>query len=112
MKKDYRNTVTVLLAYAHRYLYLPLIIFVSYLAGKDAMLLYMGIGALLFAVYSFIGFKWRWKHIFCSFQNTYHQKMTPNHIDWDSIKKTDGYGVPIIFGILGLALILCHLFCS
>jgi len=61
-----------------------------------------GISILVFASYQFIGYLCRWKHIFCSFQNAYHQKMTPNQIDWDIISKADAYCIPWFFAIFGI----------
>ena len=69
----------------------------------------MGMGLLLFAIYSFVGYKLRWKHIFCSYQNANHQKMTPDCINWNTVKKSDAYGVPAIFAILGVAAISCYI---
>ena len=64
----------------------------------------IAIGFLLFfSVWTFVGYKRRWKHIFCSYQNAYHRKMTPGRIDWDQIKKSDAYGVPLIFFLFALA---------
>ena len=40
----------------------------------------------------------------------YHQKMTPNSIQWHKIKKSDAYGVPSIFLIIGLALLSIMIF--
>ncbi len=63
----------------------------------------LGSGFVLYAIWTFVGYKCRWKHIFCSYQNAYHLKMTPNDIDWGWIRKSDAYGVPIIFLVLGVA---------
>lgn len=110
MKNSNRRTAIILLAYAHRYLYPLLVLFIPFLIRGDALLLYMGIGFLLLAAYDLIGYKCRWKHIFCSFQNAYYKKMTPNKMNWNSVKKSDAYGMPAIFGILGIAMILCHFY--
>lgn len=75
------------------------------------MLLAMGIGCVLFAVYELVGYICRWKHIYCSYQNAYHQKMTPNNIRWHTVKKTDAYGISTIFGFLGIAMIIIHFYC-
>ena len=61
---------------------------------------------LAFAVWSFIGYKRKWKHIYCSYQNTCHKSMNPNMICWDSVKKTDVYGVSLLFSLLGIVALL------
>ena len=69
----------------------------------------MGIAFILFSVWSFVGYKCKWRHIYCSYQNAYHQEMTPYTIRWHKIKKSDAYGMPIIFTILGIALLLVEI---
>ncbi|MBO5129512.1 MAG: hypothetical protein J6B95_04100 [Oscillospiraceae bacterium] len=104
-----RSLVIKLLAYAHRYLFPNLVIFLPILSGsKETALFYMGIGLVLLALYNLIGYTLRWKHIFCSYQNAYHQKMTPEHTNWNFIKKSDAYGIPLFFGGLGLIIIIRH----
>ena len=103
----------ILLAYLHRYVY-PLLVVVLPLLAESKMnaVLYMGIAFILIALYDFLGFKFRWIHIFCSYQNAYHQRMTPDQILWSKIKKTDAYGVPAVFSLVGLAMLLCHVLCG
>lgn len=106
-----RNSWVIVLAYAHRYVYPLAIVGLSILLDKEYLPLALGIGCILFAVYTLVGYICRWKHIYCSYQNAYHQKMTPNDIRWHTVKKTDAYGVPVIFGILGLFSIVAYFFC-
>ena len=108
LKWKTRNRVIIALALAHRYLWPVLQILVPLLLGGENWFLFMGIGVSTFAVYTFAGYKLRWKHIYCSYQNAYRKKMTPDNICWGTIKKSDAYGVPIIFGVLGVACIVCH----
>ena len=61
---------------------------------------------LAFAVWSFTGYKRKWKHIYCSYQNAYHKPMNPSMICWDSVKKTDVYGVSLLFFFLGIVALL------
>lgn len=76
---------------------------VSVLSDKSFYI--MGTGFILFSIWSLIGYKCKWRHIYCSFQNAYHKKMTPNCVCWDEIKKSDAYVIPLIFLLLGLALL-------
>ena len=88
------------LAYCHRYVFLIAIVFGALLFPMR--LLAMSIGCLIYAIWTFVGYKCRWKHIFCSYQNAYHSKMTPQKIDWERISKSDAYGVPIVFAVMSL----------
>lgn len=105
--KNTSYKLTIVLAYADRYLYpilvlLPLIIYRNFLLS--------GIACFVFALYKLIGYLCKWKHIFCSYQNACHKKMTPNNINWSQVKKSDAYGVPAVFGIIGTLMIIVHYF--
>lgn len=65
-----------------------------------------GISILVFSAYELIGYLCKWKHIFCSFQNAYHQKMTPDKIDWEKVSKIDAYMIPFFLAICGIILLL------
>lgn len=69
------------------------------------------IGCIIFSIWSFIGYKYKWKHIYCSHQNASRQRMTPNAIYWDKIEKGEAYGIPAVilaFGLMWLVMILVH----
>lgn len=95
----------IALAYFHRY---------GWIAAMTGLILIMpklvfytvSVCFILFSLWSFIGYKLKWKHIYCSFQNAYHKTMTPHSIRWGQIKKSDAYGCPLIFGAFGLALLI------
>ena len=108
LKRKTRNWVIIALAYAHRYLWPVLTVLLPALAGKD-YLLWMGICVCTYAMYTFVGCMLYWKHIYCSYQDAYHSKMTPEEdVYRDDVEKIDAYGVPLIFGALGVAAIVCH----
>ena len=75
-----------------------------------AILFYsFGITFLVNSIWTFVGYKRRWKHIFCSFQimsRDPYAKMTPNSIRWGWLEKRDVYGMVILEAILGLAMIV------
>ena len=96
------------LAYFHRYGMPVLIVCGAMVCPRR--LLAMGIGCLVLAAWSFVGYKCRWKHIFCSYQNAYHAKMTPNDIDWAWISKVDAYGVPAFFAVMGVVGVITSIF--
>lgn len=94
-----------MLAYLHRFVF-PILIFAVPLCFSDErsnLLLGIGIGCIVYALYSLLGYVLRWKHIYCSYQNAYHEEMTPHNVNWGKIKKSDAYGIPLIFGVLGIA---------
>ena len=102
-KKHHTNfNCIIILAYANRYLYPLLILCVMAFGKATSNFVPTGVSLLVFAAYQFIGYLCRWKHIFCSFQNAFHQKMTPRRIDWDIISKADAYGIPCFFAIFGI----------
>ena len=89
------------LAYFHRYGWIAAMM-ICVAVWLEQMICILSVGSIAFSVWSFVGYKNKWKHIYCSFQNAYHQKMTPNNIQWHKIKKSDAYGVPLIFLIIYL----------
>ena len=95
----------IAMAYFHRYGWIAAMMVCIAIWPKQMFLIF-SVACLSFSVWSFIGYKKKWKHIYCSFQNSYHQKMTPNNIQWHKVKKSDAYGVPLIFLIIGLALLV------
>ncbi len=104
----FSSGLVVFLALFHRYFchFITLALLFLIASSKRQLVLLMGVHCLLFAAYSYIGYAFRWKHIFCSYQNSYHVKMTPARINWDKIKKSDCIGVPIIFAIMGTAAVV------
>ena len=73
------------------------------------LMLCMGMCFLGMAVYDCLGYKLRWKHWYCSYQHAYHQKMTPDRVQWHTVKKTDAYGIPLVWAVLGIAMLAVHL---
>ena len=100
----------IALAYFHRYGWIAAMMACIAIWPKQ-MYLIISIAFLLFSIWSFIGYIKKWKHIYCSFQNAYHKKMTPNSIQWNKIKKSDAYGVPSIFFVMGLLLLAVMMWC-
>lgn len=63
----------IVLAYFHRYGCFALMFLLFFLSNNKMML---GLSLLVYAFYTLFGYLFRWKHIYCSYQNAYHQKMT------------------------------------
>lgn len=108
LNRKARHRRIVALALIHRYLEPVLVVYLPLILGGKNMLLWMGILCILLAAHDFVGYKLQWKHIFCSYQNAYRKKMTPDHICWCQVKKSDAYGLPIVFGVIGIACLVCH----
>ncbi len=104
--KNSNYKLTIVLAYANRYLY-PILLLASLVFEN---FLISGIAFLIFAIYELVGYICKWKHIFCSYQNAYHKKMTPNNINWSLVRKSDAYGIPAFFGICGILSIIIYYF--
>ena len=71
---------------------------------KASYFIVLGLGSIIYAIYGFVGYKLKWKHIYCSMQNSYYEKMTPDIIRWDRILRRDIYGVSAMFFLLGLVM--------
>lgn len=98
------ENMVVALAYFHRYGWIAAMM-VCVAVWLEEMIYILAAGFLGFSVWSFLGYRRKWKHIYCSFQNACHQKMTPDNVQWHKVKKSDAYGTPLVFLVLGLALL-------
>ena len=101
----------IILAYCNRYLFpvlawLAPMLLVPIHKNGFLSLLSLGLSVLIFAVYQLVGYLLRWSHILCSYQKAYRMEMSPGSPDWGWIKKSDAYGIPAVFGVLGIALIV------
>lgn len=65
-KRASRNSGVIALAYMDRYVYPIALALLPVLFKNEVGLLAMGIGFVLLALYGFIGYTRRWKHIYCS----------------------------------------------
>ena len=93
----------------YRYFFLPVLVIVA-LFWRGQTLLVMGTGFIAFALYTFIGYKCRWKHLYLAFQEMQRSKMTPNNIQWNTIKTGTVLKFPILFGFTGVAMVVYQLF--
>ena len=74
-------------------------------SGKLFALTFGG-ATVLFALYLLMGYLLRWTHYFCSIQSAYHIPMTPENVDWSFVKKSDAYGIPAMFAVPGIVMIV------
>ena len=104
MSKGEMSTKKVIaLAYFHRYGWIAIMTGLIFLIPQYALLI-VSLCFIATALWSLIGYKLKWKHIYCSHQNAHRKDMTPHHICWTDIKKSEAYGVPLIFFVMGVTL--------
>ncbi|MBU1093167.1 MAG: hypothetical protein KKH01_01755 [Firmicutes bacterium] len=74
------------------------------LPGLSSIMMIMGL-------YYLLGYIFKFRHIYCVFQNANNEKMSPNEIYWNTLSKKDLIGVPILLiciGVAGLILSLLY----
>lgn len=76
----------------------------------QAAVLALGAGCVILGLYELLGYLLKWKHFYCAYQNADHQDMTPDMVNWRKVRKSDAYGVPIIFIVLGIACVAAAVF--
>ena len=102
--KTYNRIIA--LAYFHRYGWIAAMLGLAFLSRRGFFFVF-SFGCISYAVWTFIGYKLRWRHILCSFQNAYRERMTPYNASWGRIKNSDIYGTFVIFLVLGLVCLYC-----
>ena len=98
-----QTLLIILLAYFHRYGWIVITLPLMFFTNPYVV---MGISAIVFSIWTFLGYILKWKHIYCSYQNANHKPMTPDRVRWDTIKKSDAFVIPAFFFILGVILLL------
>ena len=93
----------------YRYFFLPVLVLAA-LFWRGQTLLVMGTGFIAFALYTFIGYKCQWKHLYLAFQELQRSKMTPTHIQWNTIEPSKALKFPVLFGITGIVMVIYQLF--
>ena len=100
----------IALAYFHRYGWIAIMMGLVFLIPQYALLI-VSLCFIATSLWSLIGYKLKWKHIYCSHQNAHRKDMTPHHICWTHIKKSEAYGGPLIFLVIGVALFAVMMLC-
>lgn len=98
-RRDSDSVIT--LAYFHRYGWIVVMLGLRFLFSDERYYV-LFVSVIIYSIWTFVGYLCKWKHIFCSYQNAYHVKMTPNSVDWDWVDKKDAYGIPLFFMLCGL----------
>ena len=92
---------TKILAYIHRYAFMAVLL--NYFFSSKYL---FGIVLITYGLWTILGYNLKWTHIFCSFQNEYNKKMTPNNVNWNKVKKIDVYFISVFFILSGLCIIV------
>ena len=100
----------IALAYIHRYGWIVIMLGLIFILPKHTLLI-VSLCFIVTSLWSLIGYKLKWRHIYCSFQNAHRKDMTPHHICWRHIKESEAYGVPLLFLTLGVALLVVMMLC-
>lgn len=109
MKKNTKqNNQIILLAHLNRCICPFIFCVLPMMSGKKYCLLIISVCFLLYGLYNLVGYKCRWKHIYCSCQYGNHEKMTPDNIRWNQIKKSVAYFIPILSLIITSAMLLFY----
>ena len=111
--REFRLFLIKALAVFHRYVYFITVIIILVITRS---LLIFGIALIIYAVWTFIGYLLKLKHIYCSFQNAYRIKalparteMTPDRIERHKIRRFDVYVISVSCFVLGAAAVVTAL---
>ena len=77
--------------------------------SRLAVMLSLGLGIICLGIYEIIGYRLRFRHIYCANQNLHRRKMTPDDCDWDTFPKSEGYGLPTLEIFFGMVIIVVGL---
>ena len=100
----------IALAYFHRYGWIAIMTGLILLIPQYALLI-VSLCFIAISLWSLVGYKLKWKHIYCSWQNAHRKDMTPHNICWTCVKKSEAYGVPLISLVMGVALFVVMMLC-
>jgi hypothetical protein len=68
-------------------------------------------GLCLFtALYYFVGYQCRWRHMYCVWQSIAHRRMTPDKVNWSKVDKKQATGLPLCMAVIAVLLALAALF--
>ena len=104
-RMDTTKSRIIALAYFHRYGWIVAML-ITIAIWPEYMLRILSAGCIIFSIWTLVGYKRKWRHIFCSYQNAYRQEMTPHSVRWHRIKKSDVYVVSLLFWLMGLLLLV------
>ena len=74
--------------------------------SRTAVLLWIGIGFVIYAAWGALGHLLGWLHIRCAWQSLHHVKMDPDHPDRSAPRESEVWGIWLIFTVLGIVMIV------
>lgn len=77
--------------------------------SRFAEMLSLGLGMTCLGIYEIIGYRLRFRHIYCANQNLHRRKMTPDDCDWAAFPKSEGYGLPALEIFFGTVILVVGL---
>ena len=109
-KRSRREQRTIFWAYFFRYCFPLLVAAISLCVFRNAVAL--GVGCLLISAYQFFGACTKNEVFLCAAQSSSHTAMTPGRHALSEIEeaKRDGICGGIIFGVIGLTMVVLSLF--
>lgn len=96
----------ICLAHLYRWLLPILAILEFWRFGKE--FIYIGITFILFALIDYISYRFRFKFWYCAYQNASRSPMTPDNIDWSTVKKGEAVGLSIMTALIGVGIIVIY----
>jgi hypothetical protein len=98
--------LTICLAHLYRLL-LPFLALLEFgIFGKEFV--YIGITFIAYAMIDYCAYSFRFKFWYCAYQNASRSPMTPDNIDWSTVKKSDAVGLSVTTAIIGVAIIIVY----
>ena len=97
MKDSIYNRI-ITLAYLHRYGWM---IIMAITVAVTRKLYWAGVFFIMFGIWTFIGYRLRWRHIGCSWQNAYRRSVNPYNIRWSEVSK-DAIPISLMFFVMGV----------
>lgn len=104
--KKFDYYAIICLAHLYRGLLPLLAILEFWLFGRE--FIYIGITFILFAMIDYFSYRFRFKFWYCAYQNASRSHMTPDNIDWKTVKKGEAVGLSIMTALIGVAIIIVY----
>ena len=100
-RMDSTGRKIIALAYFHRYGWYALMLGCVAIWPMYIMHI-MGGCSMFWAIWTLVGYICEWKHIYCSWQNSHRESMTPHTVRWGHFKKSEVYFVSYFFFFMGI----------
>ncbi len=99
----------VILTILHGCLFFIIIPVIMFTVKSHVRYLLVALIFILCSAVHYFGYKLNWRFVFCTYQLIHKMKMTPDKVDWNALSKSDYYGFPALYALLGMLLIAVYL---